>query len=87
MVKRLAHAHPEALVAQEVRGNAGHRGQDHIGWFCGSVLIKVGVNEQENPVIVVDDLALVRSLLSEIINRQRDMEALAPPMTPWWRAR
>jgi two-component system chemotaxis response regulator CheB len=33
-------------------------------------------------VIVVDDSALVRSLLSEIINRQRDMECIGTANDP-----
>jgi two-component system, chemotaxis family, protein-glutamate methylesterase/glutaminase len=38
-------------------------------------------------VVVVDDSALVRSLLAEIINRQPDMECVGAPPTRWWRAR
>jgi chemotaxis response regulator CheB len=38
-------------------------------------------------VVVVDDSALVRGLLAEIINRQPDMAASARPPTRWWRAR
>ena len=44
-------------------------------------------------VVVVDDSALVRSLLAEIINRQPDMECIgsaadpfaARSMATWWR--
>jgi hypothetical protein len=38
-------------------------------------------------VVVVDDSALVRSLLTEIINRQPDMECVGSAATRWWPAR
>ena len=39
-------------------------------------------------VVVVDDSALVRSLLTEIINRQPDMECVGAASRPAaWRAR
>ncbi len=34
-------------------------------------------------VVVVDDSALVRSLLAEIINRQRDMECIGTANDPF----
>ena len=38
-------------------------------------------------VIVVDDSALVRSMLSEIINRQPDMECIGAASTRSWPAK
>ena len=38
-------------------------------------------------VVVVDDSALVRSLLTEIINRRPTCSASVPPPIRWWRAK
>jgi len=38
-------------------------------------------------VVVVDDSALVRSLLTEIINRQADMACIGSANDPWPRAK
>jgi hypothetical protein len=46
MVKRLAHAHPEELVAQEKRGNAATVAC-HCGRVCGPFL-NWGFDEQED---------------------------------------
>jgi chemotaxis protein CheD len=72
MVKRLAHAHPEA-VAQEKRGNAASVATSHQRaalWTCFETTEKASDMKPKIRVVVVDDSALVRSLLAEIINRQ-----------------
>lgn len=35
-------------------------------------------------VLVVDDSALIRKLLTEIIARQPDMEVVGTALTLWW---
>jgi len=64
------------------RGAKGRTGQ-HRRWFGGPVLIRGSLNVMaKTRVVVVDDSALVRSLLSAIINRQPDMECVGAAADP-----
>lgn len=37
-------------------------------------------------VVIVDDSALIRSVMTEIINNQPDMEVVGVAPIRWWRA-
>src|SRR5574343_352817 len=89
MVKRLAPTNTDALVAQEKaaaqRDLPASTGGGSIDLFCPHT--HAAPREQDEMaktrVVVVDDSALVRSLLTEIVNRQSDMECIGSAADPF----
>jgi PleD family two-component response regulator len=83
MVKRLASANTDALAAQERAAGSARRGQR--GRLGRPVLTNPspgGRLHGQDRVVVVDDSALVRGLLAEIINRQPDMQCIGAAADP-----
>ncbi len=85
MVKRLAHTHPEALRGAGQARQRRRRGRVPVR-AARSICFKFRKREPmmgtKIRVVVVDDSALVRSLLTEIINRQPDMECIGTANDP-----
>ena len=85
MVKRLASANTEALVGAGTRRRAEAPCRPPAAAArstCSERRAAAGIVMAKTRVVVVDDSALVRSLLAEIINRQPDMECVGAASDP-----